>query len=116
MVGEIHFGDTIYNAVHWDGYAWKYFQFQFYSFCGNPSTYSYPANSILAVNKNDIWVGAFAQVAHFKGDKQVSIECLPISIKKMWGTDSANIYAVGYEGKIAHYDGTKWQVIESGTE
>jgi hypothetical protein len=39
----------------------------------------------------------------------------PVSINKLWGTDNSNIYAVGYNGQIAHYNGTNWQRIESGT-
>jgi hypothetical protein len=35
----------------------------------------------------------------------------------MWGTDKAIIYTVGYEvGNIAHYNGTSWKKIESGTD
>ncbi|NWF91258.1 MAG: hypothetical protein HXY50_17560 [Ignavibacteriaceae bacterium] len=38
------------------------------------------------------------------------------AIKKIWGTHSNNLYAVGGVGTIVHYDGSRWQKIESGTE
>ncbi|NUN11003.1 MAG: hypothetical protein HUU54_17640, partial [Ignavibacteriaceae bacterium] len=38
------------------------------------------------------------------------------SIKKLWGTSSSDIYAVGELGNIAHWDGVSWKKIESGTD
>ncbi len=39
-----------------------------------------------------------------------------ISLSKAWGTSSNDIYFVGRNGSIAHYNGQSWQRIESGTE
>ena len=33
----------------------------------------------------------------------------------MWGTSSADFYVVGNGGNIAHYNGSEWRKIESGT-
>ncbi|MFZ1280486.1 MAG: glucosyl transferase, partial [Ignavibacteriaceae bacterium] len=48
---------------------------------------------------------------------QTEIVCLPwdFGIKKIWGSSSSDVYIVGYYGNIAHYDGTNWNRIESGT-
>ncbi len=34
---------------------------------------------------------------------------------KVWGTASNNVYAVGQRGVLAHWDGSTWTAIESGT-
>jgi len=38
-----------------------------------------------------------------------------ISLSKTWGTSSSNIYFVGRNGNIAHWNGSSWKKIESGT-
>jgi len=35
------------------------------------------------------------------------------AINKLWGTSSSDLYAVGNNGLIAHYDGSSWRRIES---
>ncbi|MEO8400083.1 MAG: hypothetical protein ABI550_09780 [Ignavibacteriaceae bacterium] len=37
-------------------------------------------------------------------------------VNKIWGTSSNNIYIVGNNGTMAHYNGSTWQKIESGTD
>ncbi|HQI39967.1 MAG TPA: glucosyl transferase, partial [Ignavibacteriaceae bacterium] len=38
------------------------------------------------------------------------------SINKLWGSSSNDLYAVGNNGNIAHYNGQSWSKIESGTD
>jgi hypothetical protein len=47
---------------------------------------------------------------------KISTQCIPISVRKLWGSDSQNVYAVGINGQIAHYNGVLWTRIESGTD
>jgi hypothetical protein len=63
-VGEIYMLDSLgqpdplpYNAVHWNGKDWELKRIQFYTFCGQQHTGSYPTKSIFAFNPNDIWIG-----------------------------------------------------------
>jgi len=37
-------------------------------------------------------------------------------VNKMWGSSSNDLYAVGNNGNIAHYNGQSWIKIESGTD
>ena len=37
-------------------------------------------------------------------------------MNKIWGTSSQDLYVVGYGGNIAHYNGSSWTKIESGTD
>ncbi len=41
----------------------------------------------------------------------------PISegIFDVWGTSSSDVYVVGWEGTMLHYDGTEWSAMTSGT-
>ncbi|MBL1215712.1 MAG: glucosyl transferase, partial [Ignavibacteriae bacterium] len=128
-VGEIYMKDSLgqpdphaYNAVHWDGLSWELKKLLFYTICGQTSLSSYPAKAIHAFNENDIWIaGGGRQLARISGTVQMDKSCLPfsMSINKLWGTSSNNLYAVGNEGTIAHYNGSPsavgWQKIESGT-
>jgi hypothetical protein len=40
---------------------------------------------------------------------------MAIRIRRLWGQIPRSIYAVGYGGKIFHFDGVSWQNIASGT-
>ena len=122
-VGEIYMNDSLgnpdanaYNAVHWDGQSWQLLRLRFYTFCGQPNTGPYPIKSIIAFNENNIWLTSNSQITHFDGVNQLSIQCLPVSVERIWGTNDNNIYLIGANGKIAHYNGVSWSSMESGTE
>ncbi len=121
-VGEINIADssingyTTYNAVHWDGTKWELKRIPMYSSYG----LFYPViNTIVAFNSNDIWFGAI----HWDGIrytlKNKDFPTMPNGdgwrVNKMWGTSSSDLYAVGNYGNIAHWDGSRWTKIESGT-
>lgn len=122
-VGEILVADTsqngytMYNAVHWDGVEWKLHRIMFYTICGQQHKNAYPASSIFTFSENDIWVAMLgSQIARLNDTTQISTQCIPISVRKLWGSDSQKIYAVGVNGQIAFYNDTQWTRIESGTE
>ncbi len=127
-VGEIYTEDTYtwdslgnwiepYNAVHWDGTKWELKRIQFYTFCGQQHTGSYPAKSVFAFGSNDVWIAMDgSQVVRWNGSTQSQPICTPVSINKLWGSSSNDLYAVGNNGNIAHWDGRKWTKIESGIE
>ena len=39
----------------------------------------------------------------------------PYGLTSMWGTSSDDIFVVGTNGKIWHYDGSSWSEMTSGT-
>ncbi|MEP0862141.1 MAG: glucosyl transferase [Ignavibacterium sp.] len=118
-VGEIYMNDSlgnpdskIYNAMHWNGSGWELKRIPIL-LNGTPF---YPViKSIFAFNGNDIW---FEAGIHWDG---LTFKQIPFNIQwngnvnKMWGTSSNDLYAVGNNGNIAHWDGVKWTKIESGT-
>ena len=121
-VGEIYQLDSLgqpnpnaYNLIQWNGNEWKLSRIKFYTFCGQPSTGSYPTRSIFAYSGNNIWVSSNSQIVHYNGENQLSTECISVSVNKLWGSEENNLFAVGNNGKIAHYYASQWSSIESST-
>jgi len=116
-VGEIYKGGSIYNAAKWDGTVWTLKNISV-DFRG--STISPPLEGLFLFFATDIW---FVGSLPIHGDGQswiiydlrsiVGLE--NISLSKAWGTISSSMYFVGRGGSIAHYNGSSWTKIESGT-
>jgi len=119
-VGEIYMKDSLgqsdphpYNSVHWDGEKWELKKI-YYNY--NGSNLSLKIKSILTFNASDIWFDAHL---HWNGAifEQINISGLVgFSINEIWGTSLNNIFIVGNNGSIAHYNGTSWKRLESGTD
>jgi|WetSurMetagenome_2_1015567.scaffolds.fasta_scaffold05058_2 hypothetical protein len=115
-VGEISIADTslngytTYNAVHWDGSQWELkrilYQGSFWAI-----------RTVFALNENDIWFSAFVR---YDGHNFIELPIPPIlngwTINKIWGRSSNDLYAVGNDGNIAHYQNWQWSKITSGTD
>lgn len=126
-VGSIKSKDSLgnchtqaYNAVHWDGDKWELKRIMFYTICGQTSLTSYPAKSIFVFNDGEIWISSSGdKIAILKKGIQIDKFCLPsnvsMSINKLWGSSTNNLYAVGDGGNIVHWNGSSWTKIESGT-
>jgi hypothetical protein len=123
-VGEIYTEDTYtydslgnwiqpYNAVHWDGNTWELKRIPFQTFCGQPGTSIYPISTLIAFSKNNIYFTSSSRLTHWNGDTFKVLDCIPVSVNKFWGLSPDDFFAVGAIGKIAHYDGSEWQRIES---
>ncbi|NWF90436.1 MAG: glucosyl transferase, partial [Ignavibacteriaceae bacterium] len=122
-VGEIYMNDSLgqpdpiaYNAVHWDGSEWKVKKIDVH-FRG--SLITPPLEGVFAFSSTDIWfVGSLP--IHGDGTNWVMYDLRTtvdpnLSLSKAWGTSSSNIYFVGRNGSIAHYQNGIWKKIESGT-
>ncbi len=122
-VGEIYMLDSLgrpdpnaYNAVHWDGTKWELIRIPVLV---NTTIFYPPITTIIAFGINDIWFGG----VHWDGTKYTlknnGWPLLPNGdgwrVNKMWGTSSSDLYAVGNNGNIAHYQNGSWKKIESGT-
>lgn len=121
-VGEIYMNDAngnpdpiAYNAIHWDGNEWKVKKISV-PFRGNIITL--PLEGVFAFSITDIWfVGSLP--IHGDGNNWTMYDLRTtvnpnISLSKAWGTSSSNIYFVGRNGSIAHWNGSSWKKIESG--
>jgi hypothetical protein len=103
-----------YNAVHWNGNEWELRRIKWLD--GR----TYEKNTIFVFNNNDI---LFGPNILFDGENYRYLQPLPVDnngygwqANSMWGTSSEDFYVVGKGGNIAHYNGSSWEKIESGTE
>jgi hypothetical protein len=123
-VGEIYMKDSTgkpdplpYNAVHWDGTEWKLKRITV-KFRGDVITP--PLNGIIAFSSDNIWCAGGLPIQG-DGNNWVIYDVRTttdptLSLIKLWGGSPNDIYFVGNSGSIAHYNGTSWQKIESGTD
>jgi len=112
-VGEIHIKDStgnwdpnLYSVAKWNGAKWIYS-------VGAPVI----INAVYAFSANDVWAGTTAPY-HFNGIEWQGYNVTGLFngyITKIWGTSSSNVYVVGTNGAIMHFDGTTWKQMESGT-
>jgi hypothetical protein len=121
-VGEIYKKDSLgqfetemYNMAKWNGSKWTLSKAYFYF---NSIRYVTQLYSICAFSENDIWVGT-AGPYHWDGISWKTYAMAGIFIgrvNKFWGTSSTNLYMVGANGSIAHYNGTSWEKVGSETD
>lgn len=117
VVGYIKDGDSTYNAAHWDGSGWVLYRLPAVTYSGSISRGT--LTSIHAINGENIWCSSDAgSYVHWNGHNWQS-EWVPGrngGINAIWGTSSSNMYFVGNNGSIVHYDGSSFTRMESGTE
>ncbi|MEJ5306669.1 MAG: hypothetical protein WHV63_12175, partial [Ignavibacteria bacterium] len=101
-----------------DGQKWELKRIYHYSSC-NPVDYP-PFRSIIAFSDTEIVLTSGGSIGWFNG-RTNRTDCgirplLTGAINKLWGSSSSDLYAVGNNGNIAHWDGVRWRKIESGTD
>lgn len=116
-VGEVHIGDTVYNVAKWNGITWELQRVKV-NFRGNEIVV--PLEGVFTVSSTDIWfVGSLP--IHGNGvnwnmfDLRSMAGFESVSLSKVWALNSSDIYFVGTQGNIVHYNGSNWQKQESGT-
>ncbi|RCK75796.1 MAG: hypothetical protein IGBAC_1071 [Ignavibacteriae bacterium] len=128
-VGEIHLKDSLgnweptpYGLAVWNGRELKLRKL-FAQYPGVRSLSLVRPRGIFAFSEMNIWF-ADADVFWWDGKSQLlkvhqvvnTILSSGQYVNKLWGSSTSNIYAVGYGGAIAHFDGVRWRRIESGTD
>lgn len=107
-------GQLNYNAAHWDGQTWNYIQVC----CAGLDI-----EGIFYFSENDIWL-ATGNIFHWDGVDWTNYHLWNMGVlgpndggvSQVWGTSSSNIYFIGENGSIVHYDGNSFTKLESGTE
>lgn len=80
------------------------------------------AISIFIFSENDFIISSNAQIAFFNSEENYTVKKMGFkwenlfTINSIWGTTSKDFYVVGSGGNIAHYNGSSWTKIESGTD
>jgi|WetSurMetagenome_2_1015567.scaffolds.fasta_scaffold99401_2 hypothetical protein len=122
-VGEIFMNDSLgnpdpkrYNAAFWNGTEWTVQRIPYF-YQGQP--FYNPIYSIYSFSNNDIWFCGNG-VIRWNGSQYIPISIPtsvwgPYNMNKLWGTSSNDLYVVGNNGNIAHFNASAWTKIESGT-
>jgi len=111
-------GEKNYNAAHWNGSEWEYLKI----YDSHLDLYS-----IVYFAEDDIWVTSFGFPIHWDGTEWTlyHLQNMGLNVSAgfaSWGTSSSNMYFVGYQGSIVHYDGGSagggqgFTKMESGTD
>ncbi|MFC1481104.1 hypothetical protein ACFL6E_02535 [Candidatus Neomarinimicrobiota bacterium] len=106
-----------FNAAHWDGTNWELVRQLFASYIQDSGAFGM-IHAVYGFAHDDIWLfSSFGSYAYWNGERWTS-EYVPErrgSVRAIWGNSSRDIYFVGSEGNITHYDGNTFQFMESGT-
>ncbi|MBC8400151.1 MAG: hypothetical protein H8E14_01540 [Candidatus Marinimicrobia bacterium] len=109
-VGNIETENNEYNAAHWNGSEWEFLGI----FNNTIDLYS-----VIVFSDDDIWMTDWASPIHWDGNEWTLYNLYQLGLEgagwASWGTSSSNMYFVGYEGSIVHYDGELFEQMESGT-
>jgi hypothetical protein len=121
--GEYHLRDStgevdpaLYNVMRWDGVKWNALRF---TFVYGGSTFIRPAYAVFAFGPTDIWLAAEAP-RRCDGSKLINVDLGGAfsdgQTYRFWGTSSSNLYAVGFNGTMARFDGTHFTKIATGVQ
>jgi hypothetical protein len=116
-VGEMYLRDssgqldpTPYNLAKWNGRQWALYRVYY------QTTSLLHLTWIVAFSARDMWI---TPVTRWDGNRFHDVAFDPIfsgsRTTKAWGTSSRDFYVVGDGGFIAHYNGSAWQRVVSGT-
>ena len=114
VVGEIETDSTEYNAAIWDGIKWNLIQIK-------PQGYVQELQTIYMINDEEIWFSRGSLPIYYDGS---TFDMLTPAengypggfiINDIWGSSANDIYFVGTDGNIVHYDGTSFTKMTSPT-
>ncbi len=109
VVGNIETDSGSYNAARWDGEEWELMLIV------NPD----PIKGIIYFSENDIWM-VNGYPMHWDGNVWTLYPLhdygMQVAVEHIWGTSSNDLYFVGLNGSIVHYDGENFVKMDSGTD
>lgn len=112
VVGNIEFDEGEYNATIWNGSEWE--------FIGIYSN-TLDLYSIWYFNENNIWVTSHCFPYHWDGNTWTQYHLNNMGMpgvcagSAIWAGSPDDMYFVGLNGSIVHYDGTNFEQLDSGT-
>ena len=122
-IGEIYINDSEgnpdvkrYNAIHWNGRNWEIIRIPY--LYQNQNIIN-PLNFVFVLNEQTIYFGGNG-IVKWNGKEFENFDINDESwgssvINEMWGNSNENLYIVGNDGELAHYNGQNWHKIESRT-
>jgi hypothetical protein len=115
VVGQIN--STQYNAARFDGNRWHFYSFQFPLYNGDGTVAGYyngECQAVYGFSPNHVLFSDGGGVMVWNG-VQARYLFQNLAVSKIWASSENDIYVVGGNGFIAHYNGSVWRKIESGT-
>ncbi len=119
-VGDIQEEGVRYNAAHWNGIEWELKRILYYADCNQPDGHKFPdaADAVFALNGN-ILISSGIELATLTTPNDYEIQCIydiegeRFTIFNIWGVNNSDYYLAGWQGNIAHYNGSEWRKIET---
>ena len=111
--------DTVpWNTAIWNGQSWSlqvvYVQI--------PVTPPYPPGyckcnleGAVVLSSNDIWFTNWNQIIRWGGSSVANYSYAQGSLAHLWASSENNVYGVGTDGDISHYNCSDWKKLVSGT-
>ncbi len=119
VVGNIETDSGSFNAAHWDGSEWELIKVLFrLEYEGGTVIWTdqIAISSVFEI-ENTVWFVAGGLTRYKDGEwyqYEIPWPNAPGS-GGLWGSSSSNLYFVGGNGSIVHYDGVSFTRMESGT-
>lgn len=115
VVGELHSDSGLFSGAVWDGEEWSLIKLD-----GQWGTIS--PRGIFAFDQNLIWIVNGGTIYKWESDSlYIQWESdwqngeLDV-VRYIWGSSLDDIFFIGNEGTIVHYDGTAFERMNSGTD
>jgi hypothetical protein len=105
----------IYNVAIWDGTRWNPRRL-YYTYQG--TQFLLRSYAVFAFANNDIWLACEAPF-HWDGHTLNNVDLGNLggnAIFRFWGRSSNDLYAVGNNGSLSHFNGRSFQTIPTGVQ
>lgn len=120
-VGHIFVDDSTYNAIHWNGSEWEYFQIPVRQYNSLPIA---SLNAIFVLSQTNIWITSGSTLLHWNGSTFVSVVFMRdyresdnySPLKRIWALDDNNIYMASGGGNIVYYNGETYKELPKITD
>jgi len=113
VVGYIKVEDSTYNVAHWDGNEWELTQLLYNGIVNEGKAIIYLDNFTL-ISAGTIF--SSSDEVNWVQWTNVDLNTFPGGINTIWGSSPSDIWFVGDNGSIVHYDGSGFTRMESGTD
>ncbi|MBN2184843.1 MAG: hypothetical protein JW746_05905 [Candidatus Krumholzibacteriota bacterium] len=73
---------------------------------------------VWGTSADNIYISAFSKIFHYSGGVSLDPSYWDLSPTRyygIWGSSASDIFAVGNDGKIVHWNGSSWQYMTSNT-
>jgi len=115
-VGGVHINGEVSGIIKWDGIKWNLFT----SFDGiKQGIFGFDNDKIFVVgefsNRGVVGIWDGISWTQFRSEYFLSKGDTVYPLRSVWGSSPDDVWAVGAQGTIVHWDGSEWEKIQSPT-